>query len=67
MNEKILKAKDVVLKFYKEHREYVNYALISIACLFLGKMKGRSDAIDQLSEITFTFRVNDDVRERFSS
>lgn len=67
MNEKILKAKDVVLKFYKEHREYVNYALIGIACLFLGKMKGRSDAIDQLSEMTFTFRINDDVRERFSS
>lgn len=67
MNKRILELKEKALKFYEDHKEYVNYVIIGIACLFLGGMKGKADAIDQLSDMTFTFKVNEDVRKRVSS
>lgn len=67
MNEKIIKIKNEVSKFYENNKEKVNFVISCVACIFLGYIKGKSDSLDKMTNLNFNFRFKDEVREGLPS
>lgn len=67
LKDKALEIKDKALEFYSNNEEKVKYALVCVACLFLGYTKGKADSLNKMSDINFNIRLNKDAGKELSS